>query len=1067
MALRGDLASVDLAQVFQMLALNKKVGLLSIQSSEERHVLYFDERGVTVCHNAHRLLDKAVAGLVRSARLGRDALDEVRDHAARTDGSLLDGLLAGGYVERAELERQCRAELEEELYELFFHRDARFAFHEDAAELDGHEGVVDERFFFHCDGVIMEAARRVDEWGYIRERIPSISEVFYAVDEQVDEAAYGADGPAIYELLDGRCSVGRAATLTGLTMFQVCKPLSQMLDAGVVAPVDGGDLVPLAEECLEDGRLEDAVALCERAVESLVGLPEAYALAAEACCGAERYEEAVSHLAAEAAHRVGVGDLAGAAQCLNEARLLLPTHLAVRERLLELCVGEDAVAVDGLDALQEGKEVVDALVDLGHLGRARVLLERLLLAVPDDAELKISLVNLHVRAGDHERVVELYESIADDLVRARRPLEAVSYLQKILLLDRHRSDISQRVRRLYEFDERVRKRARSLHSLAGLFVLLLALGAGYWFYNERAEEDLAAIDVTGLVAEEDFVGARARYEHFVANHPLTTAVDKAHAELQKIESAHSMFEARRASESAARAAHVEGLRRRYLELWSLQREQFVAGHPEQALASIERVRELVREAGQPRDVEWTHEQKVHQAWRDLSEHLGAARALGASYEAHLIAGQISEARELALRLHDEFGSTHEGRRARVPVVVTTRPAGAALFGDGEQLSRVVDGGAQPLVTPGVVLCEVGRRMRLTARLDGFEDLELSVDARENGAVDSVMTVLPERVVAFGAPAQTGVGVGGGWLAVGLRGGRLGLARAAGTERREVDLDGLKAALAAPVVVGGLAFYLTNEATIECTPCDLGIGAEGWSVELSSEAVTPLTSGGGRLLVVDQSDTLRCWEQSSGRELWHIDLGAAPSGPPTIAARKVYVGLVDGRLLARDLVDGADLGVLRSPAAITTRVHVDRDGLVFGCADGAVRAVDLDAGEVRWRREVGGGIRDAGIAVSAAGVCVVTASGAEIWRREDGGLHARVLAGEAVVAVRAQGSRFFVQVRRASEADGGVRDALVAVSGSDAEVLWEFPLAGKLTGALGVDAMHVALPACDGRVVLFH
>ena len=46
MALRGDLASVDLAQVFQMLALNKKVGLLSIQSDTQRRVLYFDERGV-------------------------------------------------------------------------------------------------------------------------------------------------------------------------------------------------------------------------------------------------------------------------------------------------------------------------------------------------------------------------------------------------------------------------------------------------------------------------------------------------------------------------------------------------------------------------------------------------------------------------------------------------------------------------------------------------------------------------------------------------------------------------------------------------------------------------------------------------------------------------------------------------------------------------------------------------------------------------------------------------------------------------------------------------------------
>ncbi|MEY2980412.1 MAG: hypothetical protein RL562_639, partial [Planctomycetota bacterium] len=32
MALKGDLASVDLAQVFQMLALNQKVGMLCITS---------------------------------------------------------------------------------------------------------------------------------------------------------------------------------------------------------------------------------------------------------------------------------------------------------------------------------------------------------------------------------------------------------------------------------------------------------------------------------------------------------------------------------------------------------------------------------------------------------------------------------------------------------------------------------------------------------------------------------------------------------------------------------------------------------------------------------------------------------------------------------------------------------------------------------------------------------------------------------------------------------------------------------------------------------------------------
>jgi len=104
MALRGDLASVDLAQVFQMLALNKKVGLLSIQSDTQRRVLYFDERGVTVHHNPHRLLERVVASAVRSGRVDEASVEEVRDHSVRMGHSLGESLLAGGYLQPEELD---------------------------------------------------------------------------------------------------------------------------------------------------------------------------------------------------------------------------------------------------------------------------------------------------------------------------------------------------------------------------------------------------------------------------------------------------------------------------------------------------------------------------------------------------------------------------------------------------------------------------------------------------------------------------------------------------------------------------------------------------------------------------------------------------------------------------------------------------------------------------------------------------------------------------------------------------------------------------------------------------
>ena len=297
MALRGDLASVDLAQVFQMLALNKKVGLLSIQSDTQRRVLYFDERGVTVHHNPHRILERVLASAVRTGRLDEASVEDVRDHSVRMGHSLGESLLAGGYLQQDELDELYQVELEEEVYDLFFCRDAKFEFHERATELDGWDGVLNERCFFNCDSVIMEAARRIDEWAYICERIPSTAEVLFAAVDLEEGEDYGVDGPAIHELLDGRRSVARVAELTGLTTFQVCKPLSQMLDAGVVEVVAVDDLVPLGDECLEDGRLEDAIALYERAVTAGVVDAGAHARAAQAYEAAEDFESANRFLA--------------------------------------------------------------------------------------------------------------------------------------------------------------------------------------------------------------------------------------------------------------------------------------------------------------------------------------------------------------------------------------------------------------------------------------------------------------------------------------------------------------------------------------------------------------------------------------------------------------------------------------------------------------------------------------------------------------------------------------------------------------------------------------------------
>lgn len=1067
MALRGDLASVDLAQVFQMLALNKKVGLLSIQSAKAWKVLYFDDRGVTLYHNVHAILDRVVAAYMRAGRLAAEAVDEVRDHAARMGQPLADSLLAGGYLQPQELEDQYQTELEEEIYDLFFWRDAKFEFHEGATSLEGRDGTIDERFFFNCDSVIMEAARRIDEWAYISERVPTTAAVLVAAVDSIDTGAYGTDGAAVFELLDGRRNVARIVELTALSNFQVCKVLSQMIDAGAAAPMDQEQLVLLADECMAGGRLQDAISLLERAIELRVGLPEVHTKAAKAYQAAEQYEHAIYHLECEAEHRLAAGDRVGAARRLIEVRQLVPTDLRARHRLVELTLGDGGVAVDGFDALAEGKELVELLLEFGDIQRVRSLLERLLLVEPDDPDLKKALVNVHVKAGDQGRVVELYESIADDLVRQHKPLEAISYLQKILLIDRSRSDVSERVRKLYEFDERSRRRSRTLSVLAVLFCLLLVVGSGYWFYNERAEELFQRIDSRELLAREDFTGARALYEEFLRGNPLTTAVAKANAELQQIDSAQAAFEARRSSARAARERELQQLRSEYQTAWQKHRELFLSGRPEQSMVELGKVRELIVQAGAAEDMAWALEQQVERVFTRLRDFLAESQRLATDYQQRVVAGDWTVARELALRLRTEFENTEGARNVLLPVLINTRPAGALLLQDGKPLQRTVDGREEVLHTPTTVLCSPEQTVAMTAQLDGFAPRQFVVDGKQSAQVEVVLEVVADRRIDFENAAQTGVGVGDGWLAVGLRGGRLGLVRADGTGKQVRSLGGLRAVDSTPRIQGGRIFFTTNENTIECQPLDAA-RRDGWSVPARCGGATELTLGEGRLVMIDSEHVVHCWEQATGHAAWSLALGVAPSGPATIDRRQVMIGTVDGRVLIVDAADGGNVSVLRSPVGLTTRVVGERGVIWFGCSDGNVRAVDVAEGRVLWTCALGGTPADGDLVLTRSALVALGAGGKllAIDRANGNVVGSLSLDGEPRHGLRTARTSVLVVSRRAKTRVRPAHDVLVCVDVATMSIAWEYADAATFPGLPAIDDFLSAVPTAAGEVILF-
>jgi len=1066
MVLRGDLASVDLAQVFQMLALNRQVGLLSIQSRQSSKVLAFDRRGVTVHHNLNAVLDRVVASFVRSHRLSEEAFEEVRDHASRMGQPLTDSLLAGGYLEPDALEAQYRIELEEEIYSLFFSRDARFEFYENAEQIDGFDGTTDERFFFNCDSIVMEAARRIDEWDYIVDRVPS-TDTFYAAEaDSVSEEEFGLDGAVLFELLDGCRSVERVIEITGLPNFPACKVISQMLDAGALVPVADEDLVELAIGCVNDDRVEDAINLFERAVTVGRGGAEVHALVASAYRSVQCYEDAARHLEAEAQLLVEDGYHADAAARLLEVREMLPTSLGARERLVTLTVEGD-IELDGFEPMAEGKEVVDLLLAFGDIERVRRLLELLLLVAPGDIDLKKALVSVHIKAGDQQRIVDLYESIAEDLVEAGHPLEAIGYLQKILLMDRERSDISERVRVLYERDERSRRRSRSLGVLAGLFGVFLLLAVSYWFYNEHAKVVFERIDVRNMLEHEDFAGAAITFQDFISSYPLTAAVESAEEQLQQVEAAWRRFEARRETERLARTRELERIRAEYQRGWERHRELFFSGEPEESQRVLARVRELIASAGRQADLEWALEQRVEHTWQRLEDYLATAAALGARYDEARDRADWRTVRQVALQLADDYANTAVTARAHVPVMVRTRPAGARLLHLGKPLTHVADGISQPLTTPAMVFCpDAASMFELTVELDGFEARQVSIDPRGDPVIEAVLGVVPQHRISWPDKIQTGIGLGAGWIAVGLRGGRLGVGRIDGSDAQLIDLPGLKAVDGTPMVRGGRVFFATNENTIESVVLGSGEPTPGWPVRLEHGIATGLMVDDGRVAVVDGESVLHCWEQSTGAHLWSLSLDSRASGVPAIRGRQIVVGTVDGRVFVLDAANGRVRRVLRTAEGISTGIYADGANIVFGCADGSVSVVDPDSSRVLWSEQFDVAVEDGTIACGRDRICVAADGRISFRVRRTGEELGSIPVDGVVHGMTVQGGRLLVGLRRAQDRNAGVRGVLQAIDIESRTVLWEFKAQSVALGAFGVDDLAVAFVDAEDEVVVF-
>ena len=312
MAIEGPLRELGIHDVFQLLDLSRKTGALRVTSAlrDNEGTVYFDSGRVVsamIRSNPHPL----GALLVRAGKISQVDLERARiAQAQQAKGKRLGELLVeAGCLTWRELERQVRLQIETVVFELMSWQEGFFSFVEGPVADAPTEAVAR----ISTESLLMEGARRIDEWARIAHRIPHLGVLPVLAPTDEDHPSLLDLLPNEWEMLamiDGQTDLRGIASRLGRSEFDVAKIAYGLLSTGIidvrmperarnVEPMVGDDPTPhvaSARSALRDGRLDDALVAAMAATRAAPESADAQLLVARALMRLDREADALDAL---------------------------------------------------------------------------------------------------------------------------------------------------------------------------------------------------------------------------------------------------------------------------------------------------------------------------------------------------------------------------------------------------------------------------------------------------------------------------------------------------------------------------------------------------------------------------------------------------------------------------------------------------------------------------------------------------------------------------------------------------------------------------------------------------
>ena len=292
MALAGTLKDFSLADIFQLIGLQKKTGILTLTNEKEvARILFMNGMVVGADTDSQNLENRLGYVLVKSNLISQEELEQALANQDKTLQRLGQVLVARGFIKSENLRNSLQTQTTQIIYSLFRWTDGEYHFQQQSSvdyDQENFQPITSE-------SILMEGVRMLDEWPMIERLIPNFEVMIEKTERgenfrapgggafsmKVDEGdsfdsllqdvmsevpAQAAGAPrddlklhpqqeAVLRLVQGQVTVQDLIDSSGMTEFDTCRTLFDLMEMELIKKVSRFELTEASKIIEEEHQI--------------------------------------------------------------------------------------------------------------------------------------------------------------------------------------------------------------------------------------------------------------------------------------------------------------------------------------------------------------------------------------------------------------------------------------------------------------------------------------------------------------------------------------------------------------------------------------------------------------------------------------------------------------------------------------------------------------------------------------------------------------------------------------------------------------------------------------------